>query len=161
MRRALPLVLATLCAAATAPAQHFDLGKDRIPIADLNGPWRFHTGDDLRWADPSFDDSNWPPLDSDRSWVEQGYPEYNGIAWYRFKVDVPVGMDDLSLFLPQIWSCYEVYADGKLIAAFGKMPPNSSPYTSWFNNQVYALPSGIRQGKTIEIALRVWSPRNL
>jgi hypothetical protein len=32
-------------------------------IITLNGPWRFHTGDDPRWADPAFDDSRWEVVD--------------------------------------------------------------------------------------------------
>src|SRR5215471_11654022 len=28
-------------------------------IVYLNGPWKFHTGDDTVWANPSFDDSTW------------------------------------------------------------------------------------------------------
>ena len=38
-------------AAASVPIV---IGKSVVP---LNGPWKFHTGDDLRWSDPNFDDS--------------------------------------------------------------------------------------------------------
>src|SRR5436190_5099273 len=29
----------------------------------LDGAWRFHTGDDPRWADANLDDSNWETMD--------------------------------------------------------------------------------------------------
>jgi len=29
-------------------------------IVALNGPWKFHTGDNPQWADPNFDDAAWP-----------------------------------------------------------------------------------------------------
>ena len=32
-------------------------------VVALNGPWRFHVGDDARWADPDFDDSAWETVD--------------------------------------------------------------------------------------------------
>lgn len=36
------------------------VGESVVP---LNGPWRFHTGDDRRWADRGADDAGW------RSWT--------------------------------------------------------------------------------------------
>src|SRR5690349_17574272 len=41
--------------AATVPVR-ITLGHS---VVDLNGPWKFHVGDDATWADPNFDDSNW------------------------------------------------------------------------------------------------------
>lgn len=45
--------------------QVFGLEKNPVPMAELNGLMRFHTGDDPRWADPPFDDSHWPLIRSD------------------------------------------------------------------------------------------------
>ncbi len=30
---------------------------------ELSGLWKFHTGDDLAWAQPNYDDSSWETLD--------------------------------------------------------------------------------------------------
>src|SRR4051812_36876390 len=30
--------------------------------ATLDGPWKFHTGDDPMWAEPTLDDSSWPTV---------------------------------------------------------------------------------------------------
>ena len=35
------------------------LGKGTV---ELSGPWRFHIGDDLRWAEPSINDTDLPVL---------------------------------------------------------------------------------------------------
>ena len=67
-----------------ASAQVFDFGRDRIPVAALEGSAHFRTGDDVRWADRGFDDSRWPVLRLDRTWNDQGYRDYSGFAWYRF-----------------------------------------------------------------------------
>ena len=139
-----------------AQAQSFDLTNGRVPIASLDGLWRFHTGDNPAWANPSFDDSQWPLLRSDKDWAQQGYMSYSGMAWYRFRVAVPAGLDDLSLFLPRIRTCYEVYADGKLIGTYGKMPPNTSPYDGGGHFQMFPLPAGQHKQGQIEVALRVW-----
>ena len=29
----------------------------------LNGPWKFHVGDDPRWAEPGFADADWEAVD--------------------------------------------------------------------------------------------------
>jgi len=72
------LLASTLC--GPAHAQTFDLNAGRQPLTSLDGLWRFHTGDDPQWANPSFDDSQWPLLRSDESWAVQGYKGYSGTA---------------------------------------------------------------------------------
>src|ERR1700683_830417 len=61
----------------------------------LNGPWRFHTGDDMAWAQADFDDSGWDSVDlnpkgpsAGAGWTRRGYPGYAGFAWYRIRVNV-------------------------------------------------------------------------
>lgn len=93
---------------------------------------------------------------SDEDWAQQGYKGYGGMAWYRFQVIVPAGLDHVSLYLPLIMTCYEVYADGKLIGTFGKMPPNRVPYAGGPNAVVYELPAGSGAERTVKIAVRVW-----
>jgi len=56
---------------------------------DLNIPWKFHTGDDIGWAAPAFDDSKWEKIDPSKVWEEQGYEGYDGFAWYRIRVVIP------------------------------------------------------------------------
>jgi len=55
-------------------------------ITILDGQWRFQTGDDTRWADPAFDDSNWPTVSLSSALVEQGIDTYSGYGWYRLKL---------------------------------------------------------------------------
>ncbi len=154
----LPLLLLgiLLGACGVLRAQSFDLTTGRVPLASLDGLWRFHTGDSPDWADPNFDDSKWPLLRSDRTWDSQGYKGYSGLAWYRFQVTVPDGLNDVSLYLPHINTAYEAYADGKLIGTYGKMPPNSGPYVGGGSFQVYSLPDRKHGKEMIQVALRVW-----
>ena len=55
-------------------------------VGNLDKPWRFHTGDDPLWADPSFDDSSWQNVSLSQSLGEQGIDSYTGYAWYRLKL---------------------------------------------------------------------------
>jgi hypothetical protein len=139
-----------------APAQSFDLSTGRIPVASLDGLWRFHTGDDPGWAEPKFDDSQWALMRSDKDWGKQGYRGYSGLAWYRFQVSVPAGLDHISLYLPEILSSYEIFADGTRIGGYGKMPPDATREDGGGYFFAYPLPHVAVQPRKIQIALRVW-----
>lgn len=139
------LVMLALCGCGLAWAQSFDLTSGRVPLASIDGLWRFHTGDNPAWADPKFDDSQWPLLRSDKNWSIQGYANYRGMAWYRFEVSVPAGLDHVALYLPRIRTCYEVYADGNLIGTFGVMRPAPKVYSSGEDHYLYMIPTGTRE----------------
>jgi hypothetical protein len=147
------LAVGALVCASHAHSQTFNLENDRVQMAELHGLWRFHTGDDLRWADPGFDDSSWNLLRSNEDWSQQGYANYGGFAWYRFKVIVPDGTAPLGLYLPPLSTSYQVFADGRLINEFGRLPPHQRVYTS--APRLIALPPA-RQGQPMVIAIRVW-----
>jgi sialate O-acetylesterase len=73
-------------------------------VQSLDGPWRFRTDpDDLGmtagWALPSFDDSDWERVDVPSSWEQAGHPGYDGVAWYRRQVWVPLWWAGLDLLL--------------------------------------------------------------
>jgi sigma-B regulation protein RsbU (phosphoserine phosphatase) len=55
-------------------------------VVNLDGQWKFHTGDDPLWADPRLDDSSWPTANVSQSLVEQGFDTYTGYGWYRIKL---------------------------------------------------------------------------
>ena len=95
----------------------FSFLTDHEPVISLDGLWRFHPGDDARWASPAFDDSAWPLLRSDEPWTDQGYNQLSGFAWYRFRVQAPSPAMPISLLLPSILTDYEVFENGVKIGA--------------------------------------------
>jgi hypothetical protein len=56
------LALCPFLAASAAPAADARITIGQAVVA-LNGPWKFHTGDDPKWAEPAFDDSAWETVD--------------------------------------------------------------------------------------------------
>ncbi len=118
-----------LCAASGLHAQTFNLQTGREPVASLDGLWRFHTGDNPAWADPNFDDSQWPLLRSDEAWGQQGYKNYGGFAWYRFTVAVPEGSRNWSIYLGPMETGYQLFVDGRLAGSFGPIL-NSRNYSA-------------------------------
>jgi hypothetical protein len=137
-------------------AQVFDMEKDRVPMTVLDGPVRFHTGDDadekLGWASPGFDDSSWALIGSGKGWSEQGYKNYGGFAWYRFHVVLPHKHRQLGLYIPRLYTSYQVFAGGRLIGQFGGLPPHESLHT--VRPGVFRLPAETRD--SVVIAIRVW-----
>lgn len=138
------------------PAQMFDLEKDRVPMAVLDGPTKFHPGDDpggkLGWASPNYDDSSWTLMNSDKGWNVQGYENLTGFAWYRFYVALPPQHRRLALYIPGIDTSYEVYANGEKIGQMGGLPPH--PMIQARTREVFPLPEKLA-GSAV-IALRVW-----
>ena len=151
-------LLITLAAVVTSlHAQSFDLNAGREPIVSLDGFWRFHPGDDMRWSASNFDDSDWAQLSSGRSWTKQGYPRLGGFAWYRFTIQVPDGSKQVGLLMAPIATGYQVYADGSLVGAVGSSVPTWNPIFPVRPRTVTLLPVSGTGPQTIQIALRVWN----
>jgi hypothetical protein len=169
LRRLAALTVLALACAAPLHAQSFDLDRDREPLVSLDGPWRFHPGDSpsapaaaassgatFLWAQPDFDDSDWPLLMSNRSWSVQGYKGMSGYGWYRFAVHIPPGNQPASLMLAPILTSYQVYVDGKLAGRSGQFPPTLIP-NARINHEVYRLTeSATGAPRTVHVAIRVW-----
>ena len=127
------------------------VGKGIVPI---DGDWQFHTGDDLRWTQPSFDDSKWSTIQTDDTWANQGYPSYTGFAWYRRHINiVPSAREtgDYSIFIQEVQDACEIYWNGRLIGRYGRVPPHAIWYYTLFP-QSYPL-TGATSGV---LAVRVW-----
>jgi hypothetical protein len=116
------------------------------PAAALNGPWKFSTGDDARWADPGFDDSGWESVDLTPApgahdpdvglanyvpgWMARGHAGYQGFAWYRleFQWSVPPGTRPSLLGPAYVEDAYEIYWNGERVGAsgdFAAYPPRA------------------------------------
>jgi len=131
--------------AATIPADRAQSSAPFVPVTSgqsvvaLNGPWRFHTGDDPRWAAPDFDDSSWESYDlapgihsltPERvdgmedlpGWQHHGHPGYAGYGWYRLQLTIAADAMPVALLMPAaVDNSYEVYLNGRLIGMLGKL----------------------------------------
>jgi hypothetical protein len=148
------LLLLLVCVPACGSAQVVDLGKDRVPMSNLSGPWRFHTGDDAAWSNPGFDDGQWSLLRADEGWSRQGHPGYSGVAWYRLQVVLPAEHGALALYIPNVDVSCQVFANGRLIGEIGGLPPQ--PRYIEQSRTVFAIPDDLARGGRLMVALRVW-----
>jgi hypothetical protein len=167
--------LALTASAQDAANSHSGATTAKITLGDsaaeLTGPWKFHTGDNLAWAQPGFDDSRWGSMDltppegsADANlgtsgyipgWTSMGYPGYSGYAWYRLRVEVAGNGTPLALKMPDgVDDAYQVYVNGQPIGDFGKFAQNHvTAYPA--QPRGFPLPSKLRSG-VISIAIRMW-----
>ena len=136
---------------ASSPAT-FSLLTQRDVFLTLRDPVRFRAGDDQRWRDPGLDDSSWQLTRIDRNWKAVGLNDLHGMAWYRFNVLLPRVDEPYSLRLPAIRTAYELYLNGEILYASGRMPPYGVMYATV--PAVIAVPP--RASRPLHFALRVW-----
>ncbi len=124
--------------------------------------WQFKTGDSLVWAEPSYDDSGWTTITTAQTWEEQGFTGYDGFGWYRQRFAIPEGFDKtirenggLVISFANADDADELYFNGTLVGATGKLPPE---YISGYGikRRYVVPPERVKTGETNLIALRVF-----
>jgi sialate O-acetylesterase len=95
---------------------YFDADNDFLNF-NLNGMWKFQTGDSKAWKSPDFNDAEWKTIYVPSAWENQGYDDYDGYAWYRTGFSLPQNFatGELYLSLGKIDDIDDVYLNGELI----------------------------------------------
>jgi hypothetical protein len=162
----------TTAASISRWSEQANLGSSTV---ELTGPWKFHKGDDMDWAQPDFNDSGWSSMDLTPpagsydpflgtsgflpGWTVLGNPGYSGYAWYRLRVNVQrasgLTASGLELKMPEdVDDAYEVYVNGKRIGDFGKFTRHAViSYLSL--PRAFGVPRDVQNGP-MTIAIRVW-----
>jgi hypothetical protein len=124
----------------------------------LDGAWRFHIGDDPRWANADTDDSGWETIDMTPvpgshdgdvglpdyvgGWMAHGHPGYHGYAWYRRVVTVPAAPASWDILGPTlVEDGYELYWNGQLLGGSGRL--GSHPRVVGTRPLRFALPADV------------------
>ncbi len=110
-------------------------------IVDLTGDWKFEIGDNPDRAAADFDDASWDEIHVPDFWENQGYPGYDGWAWYRttFVLSADRRNDALFLYLGTIDDVDEVYLNGRFIGFQGLPPPHY--ITAYADRRWYYMPT--------------------
>ncbi len=114
--------------------------KSHAPYQIAIENWRYHPGDSLEWANPSFDDRAWEITYA--RFTERQKPEgdWQGIGWFRAHLAV-----DSSLWgVPLGYGVYhagacEAYLDGTLLCRFGNVATADSAEKSFFERNPRSL----------------------
>ncbi len=118
-------VLAAVLSFGSAASAAGKMGEDWRAVVDLRGKWKFELGDDMKRSQVSFNDSRWGEIFVPSKWEDEGFPGYDGYAWYRVHFRVPAGSEKKSLYLRLgcIDDVSEIFFNGKLIGVIGSFPP--------------------------------------
>jgi hypothetical protein len=131
-------------------------------LRSFRGDWKFKLGDNMQWADPKLDDSRWDEIYVPARWEDEGYPGYDGYAWYRRHFDASSSWmsKDLLLEMGKIDDVDEVYVNGQLIGSMGSFPPD---YSSAYNTRrSYPIPQGLlNPDEDNVIAVRVYDDQQV
>src|SRR5581483_178098 len=136
----------------------------------LDGAWRFHTGDDPRWANTDTDDRAWETVDLSApasstdgdvglpnyvgGWMAHGHPGYQGYAWYRRTVTVPAGNRTWDILGPTaVDDGYELFWNGVRLGGSGRL--GASPRVVGTRPMIFALP-GDAAGTLGVLAIRAF-----
>ena len=130
-------------------AVHAQGNTQTAGVVDLTDGWRVHTGDDIAWAKPGFDDSAWQitTLAGDAMIVQPGW------RWYRRRLDLSTQHTSMALLVTGPDNTYQVYLNGE---------PASGPAirSAWqvfkHRERIVLLPASSTQ---VELAIRVFYPR--
>jgi signal transduction histidine kinase/CheY-like chemotaxis protein len=156
----LVLFLTALLTTWSVMADPVDVHSLEQPVS-LAGQWQFNPGDDVAWAAPAFNASEWQLVTVPAS-SPAGYPGYSGMAWYRLTVQLDLQQADsreqlnrVAVMLGAVESAYEFYAGGQLLGGIGQLPPQASE--RYDQHAVYQIPStAISPDGQLVLAMRVW-----
>lgn len=117
---------------------------------------KFKFGDNLAWANPNLNDSDWATQRLAKSFTKD-----SSYAWYRIKIVIPSSLKTntgkgLKLYLGKIDDADQTWFNGKLIGETGSFPPN---YVSqWEKQRLYIIPENeVQWDKENVIAVRVYN----
>lgn len=124
---------------------------------ELQSKWRIEIGDEMKYKNPDFNDSDWEFIKVPCPWENDGFPGYDGYAWYRITFEIPERLREEHLYLKlgRIDDVDMTFFNGKLIGESGVFPPNYK--TAYNKDRVYPIPQDIiKFDRENTIAVRVY-----
>ena len=95
-------------------------------VVDFRGQWKFKLGDNSHWAEQKTDDSKWDEIFAPANWEDEGYPGYDGYAWYRKHFRISSDLQDKPLYIHTgyVDDVSEIYVNGHFVSFSGSFPPD-------------------------------------
>jgi two-component sensor histidine kinase len=110
--------------------------KEGLLELKLKDSWRYHPGDNMDWASPDYDDTQWHHIDPYGLKVDD-MPDslWKGYGWWRtkFTIDSHLTKEIERLYFYS-WGAAEIYLDGELIQRYGKFSKFGSDEQSYTPN---------------------------
>ncbi|MGA8108020.1 MAG: PP2C family protein-serine/threonine phosphatase [Acidobacteriaceae bacterium] len=137
------VLLGLLCLLAPMARAQVDATRWKSGTVDIDRGWKEQAGDNLAWAQASFDDSQWKTVELDDMGAAQP-----GWHWLRLHVQLAAGHPHIHLLLAGGVGTYELYINGQKADGPGLLPFYGVTRPT---EQVIPVPNGTTD---LELALR-------
>lgn len=131
---------------------YYDRELDLLSI-DLSGRWKFSTKRVGNMHAPDLEDDSWKEIFVPMNWEDQGYPDYDGIAYYRKRFIAPASLQgkELYLVLGKIDDFDRVYLNGELIGRVEELEQYSRfrRDRAYRLLRIYRIPHGVLRNKNL------------
>lgn len=134
---------------------------------DLEGEWKFATGDNVNWSNIDYNDNDWTNMIVPGNWSSKNLRNYDGYAWYRKKVYISSKLQNqkLILLLGKIDDVDQTFLNGKMIGNTGNfdlLPEDYHQNGTYREIRGYYIPQDlIRYDAENVIAVRVYDGYNI
>ena len=95
---------------------HADSLDNDLGFLELSGKWKFRSGDDILWADPNLNDSEWEitTIGHERGLTVDDLIRKAG--WYRLHIEIDTSLSGIKLGLAEVYvGSIDVYFDGEIV----------------------------------------------
>jgi len=111
----------------------------KYPERFSNSGWKYHAGDDLKWKEVSYNDSDWNIYQTDFKLDSIPQGMWKGIGWFRLKLVIDSSLyNQVIALVMNHYGASEIYLDGKLINQYGT--PDKNPYVEKTLRPLFAQP---------------------
>lgn len=103
----------------------------------LSFNWKYHSGDDLTWAEKNFDDSTWMPINTRLYLDSLKAGTWKGMGWFRkeFIIDSSLFNKTIALIVEQKGAS-QIFLNGKLVKEFGTISHDSAKEVTYNPQQI-------------------------
>ncbi len=134
-------------------------GSERLIY--ISDRWKFMSGDNMEWADPEFEDSDWNVISTNLTVADLSFVEWDGIGWFRKKLKVSheLAGKPLALVIDRHLGASEIYLNGEKIYELGRFSTNPDRVEPYSGNE---LPVIVFPDTTVQsLAVRFVNPNNI
>lgn len=122
---------------------------------DINNGWKRSMKDDMSFANPDYDDSNWETVDKPClvAWDNPG----EHYCWVRKTISIPADLqnDEVYIGFGKGNAAAAIYANGTYVGSRGYLPPNYVVRTEYSGS--YLIPKNCIINNKVTIALRLYT----
>ena len=106
-------------------------------ILFITDRWKYHPGDDIKWADKDFDDWHWVPISTYLTEVDLAFNPWEGTGWFRLKLNVDSSLVNIpiGILFDTHHGASEVYHNGKKLFSFGRFSTDPHQYNAYTDSR--------------------------